>query len=200
MAKHFQRRGRAPVKEPGFFDTPEYHKLVNQQLQIDNDQHVLDKKDMQEIIDRQDRHIQGLQDELDQSYRDNEDLKCMNKGLEKEVTRLLALLDEKDEKDQQIKYSLIQIVEYCKKCAEWGDARPIVHMLYKLLCQEGTAEDIDLVDSIEDEFKSRKQGINIKDSEVTFKDTQINGSMYEVKNNNQVNLGNKPEETDEDEK
>ena len=226
MSRKKQKSERPPAEQGDLFDNRYYRIYELNRLQNDNEQHILDKQDMQEKLDKKDVHIQGLQDvidkqdehihglqekldrkrvrmqglqvQLDQCNKDKEAMKSVIEGLEKEITRLLGLLDEKNEKDLMIKFSLIQIVEYCKQCAFWGDARPIVHMLNKFLRLEGTPEDIDLVDSIEDEFKNRQQGLNITDSEITFKDTQINGSMYEVKNNSQVNLGNQFEETSKD--
>ena len=198
MSKHQQKRGRAPMKEADLFDNETYQKSEIERLQNDNDKHVLDKKDLTDQLHQSHRIRDDLQKQLDQKNRDNEALKSVIEGLENEVKRLLALLDERDEKDMQIKFSLIQIVDYCKQCAVWGDASPIVNMLNKFLRKNGTQEDADLVDSIENEFKNRHHGFNIKDSEVTFKDTQVSGSMYEVKNNNQVNLGNKPAEAEKD--
>ena len=78
--------------------------------------------------------------------------------LEADNNRLRTLLENKKSKGKDRRFTLIQIVEYCKGCVEWNDVKSIVAMLNKLLRRSATKEDSDLVDSIEDEFKSRKYG------------------------------------------
>ena len=79
--------------------------------------------------------------------------------LEKENERLSTLLEKKKRmigKDRR--FTLLQIVDYCKRCVEWNDAKYIVAMLNKLLRHIGTTEDEKLVDSIEEEFRNRANG------------------------------------------
>ena len=78
--------------------------------------------------------------------------------LEADNNRLRTLLERKKSKGKDRRFTLIQIVEYCKGCVEWNDVKSIVAMLNKLLRRSATKEDSDLVDSIEDEFKCRKYG------------------------------------------
>ena len=79
---------------------------------------------------------------------------------------LLQFLKQNDlqEKKQQNgtarKFTLVEIVDYCKKCVEWRNAESIVAMLNKLLGRIATPEDSDLVDSIETEFFNRRVGNN----------------------------------------
>ena len=79
--------------------------------------------------------------------------------LEAENTRLNTLLDKKKKttgKDR--KFTLLQIVDYCKGCFEWNDVKSIVAMLNKMLRSNATYEDSELVDSIESEFLKRQYG------------------------------------------
>jgi hypothetical protein len=78
--------------------------------------------------------------------------------LEADNNRLNALLEKKKINGKARKFTLVQMVDYCKDCVEWDDVKSIVAMLNKLLRRIGTDEDSDLVDSIEEEFKYRKYG------------------------------------------
>ena len=75
--------------------------------------------------------------------------------LEAENDRLNALLETKKSNGTARKFTLVQIVDYCKGCVEWNDVKSIVAMLNKLLRRVATDEDSDLVDSIEAEFINR---------------------------------------------
>lgn len=79
--------------------------------------------------------------------------------LEADNERLNTLLDKKKKKTGTArKFTLVEIVDYCKSRVEWDDAKSIVAMLNKLLRRIGTEEDSDLVDSIEEEFINRRYG------------------------------------------
>ena len=56
------------------------------------------------------------------------------------------------------KFTLVQIVEYCKDCVNWADAAPIVAMLNKLVRGTATPEDSELIDSAENMFKKHDKG------------------------------------------
>lgn len=78
--------------------------------------------------------------------------------LEAENTRLNTLLEKKkNTTGKGRRFTLVQIVDYCKGCVTWEDAKSIVAMLNKLLRRIATEEDSDLVDSIETEFINRNR-------------------------------------------
>ncbi len=52
-------------------------------------------------------------------------------------------------------FTLKELVDYCKNCVDWNDAKSIVAMLYKFI-RNGTDEEQALVDSIEKEFNNRR--------------------------------------------
>ena len=79
--------------------------------------------------------------------------------LESENERLNALLEKKKRNGAARKFTLVQIVDYCKGCVEWNDVKSIVAMLNKLLRRIATDEDSDLVDSIEEEFFNRTKPV-----------------------------------------
>ena len=78
--------------------------------------------------------------------------------IEADNMRLKTLLELKNETGKDRKFTLVQIVEYSKKCVTWDEAKPIVAMLNKLLRKIRTDEDDLLVDSIEEEFINRTYG------------------------------------------
>ena len=82
--------------------------------------------------------------------------------LEAEVAQLKSLLSkEKNAKGENRKFTMLQIVDYCKGCVAWVDAKPVVAMLNKMLRCVGTEDDSKLVDSIEAEFMNRGNFGNI---------------------------------------
>ena len=101
----------------------------------------------------------------------NEDaLQSRISELETENERLNTLLEEKKQSGKDRKFTLVQIVDYCKGCVDWNDVKSIVAMLNKLLRRIGTDEDSDLVDSIEAEFINRKYGDTVMGDKNEFND------------------------------
>lgn len=79
--------------------------------------------------------------------------------LEAENEQLHTLLsNEKNNTGRDRRFTLPQIVNYCKGCVQWTDVHSIVAMLNKLLRRKATAEDEELIDSIEEEFLRRHHG------------------------------------------
>lgn len=123
---------------------------------------------------------------------------CRISELEAENLRLNALLDKKKRNGKARKFTLVQIVDYCKGCVEWADVKSIVAMLNKLLRRIGTDEDSDLVDSIESEFINRKWGNTFNNAKVTMQNPQIQ-DVYRITGNETVNLGDQQDGDEEDE-
>lgn len=90
--------------------------------------------------------------------------------LEAEVERLNTLMEEKKQSGKDRKFTLVQMVDYCKGCVDWNDVKSIVAMLNKLLRRIGTDEDSELVDSIEAEFINRKYGDTVMGDKNEFND------------------------------
>lgn len=89
----------------------------------------------------------------------DEPLKARIRELEAENEELKAQLGKKKAATGKGRmFALVQIVDYCKNCVAWDDAKSIVAMLNKMLRIGGTQEDSDLVDSIETEFRQRMLG------------------------------------------
>ena len=87
---------------------------------------------------------------------DNQD-KTIQRNLSQ--SRLTALgISAKHERGEERVIALVEMVDYCKNCVSWEDAKSIVAMLYKLLRKDATEEDYALLDSVEEEFRQRFQG------------------------------------------
>lgn len=99
-----------------------------------------------------------LNERIEELEKDKTGLQKRIVELEAEKERLNALLEKKKRNGTARKFTLVQIVEYCKSCVDWNDAKSVVAMLNKLLRRIGTKEDSDLVDSIETEFFNRRYG------------------------------------------
>lgn len=105
------------------------------------------------------KRINELDSKLLILERENAVFQQLTREIQADNARLKALLEEKDIHGEARKFTLIEIVNYCKDCVEWNNADSIVSMLYRLLLANGyTPEDIELVKSIETEFKNRKYG------------------------------------------
>lgn len=77
---------------------------------------------------------------------------------EAEISRMNALLAPENNQGKNRKFTLVEIVNYCKDCVDWRNVESIVAMLNRLLRYIATKEDGELVDSIETEFRSRTYG------------------------------------------
>lgn len=108
-----------------------------------------------------------LNERINELEKDKRVLMGRINELEADNQRLNALLERKKRIGKARKFTLVQIVEYCKSCVVWDDVKSIVAMLNKLLRRIATEEDNVLVDSIEDEFKNRLLGtVNIANQTV----------------------------------
>lgn len=86
------------------------------------------------------------------------------------------------------KFTLVEIVDYCKRRPELKDTDSIVNMLNKLLRNKATDEDWKLVDSIEEEFNSKTKGYTFNNPQITMQNPQIQ-DIYRISGNNTVNMG-----------
>lgn len=96
-----------------------------------------------------------LFERIEEAVNMNLALKGRISELETENARLNALLVNKKSNGKARRFTLVEIVDYCKSRVEWNDVKDIVAMVNRLLRNTGTQEDSDLVDSIETEFINR---------------------------------------------
>lgn len=92
-----------------------------------------------------------------------------NKVVEQEAEKekIKALLEEKKQDGTARKFTLVEMVNYCKSSLTSDEAKEIIIMLNKLLRGIGSKEDYDLLDNTEKELKNKKYGnIYIKEQTV----------------------------------
>ena len=102
----------------------------------------------------------------------------MEKRIEELEAENAYLKERQEEAKGRIrKFSLVEIVNYCKKRVKWEDVKDIVAMLNRLLRSNASEEDSELVDSIEEEFMNRKYGNTIEGDYVVSKNVtnEVNG-------------------------
>ena len=132
--------------------------------------------------------LQSLKVRINEMNSEKAVLQERIKGLETENEKLKALLEKKKRNGKARRFTLVEIVDYCKSRVEWNDAKDIVAMLNRLLLKTGTREDSVLVDGIEEEFRKRRYG------PVTMNNPQFSGAMYDISGNNNVNIGGNGQE------
>ena len=119
-----------------------------------------------------------------------QELKALRKHIaeqDAEIRRIKTLLADKKNEGKERRLTLVQIVEYCKGCVTWEDAKPIVAMLYRLI-GESTEEDRELIKSIDTEFLRRAYG-NTNNTIVTMQNPTFQRGLYEVEGNQKVIIG-----------
>lgn len=104
-----------------------------------------EEKRLREKLLQQEKEKKALQERVDELEQDNDRLNTL-------------LAKKKNAVGKDRKFTMGEIVAYCKGCVEWSDAKSVVAMLNKLLRRNATAEDAELVDSIEEEFMQRRYG------------------------------------------
>ena len=152
------------------FKTPRQQKLYYEQvngilkrLVFDKEEHTSKSSDIENRLKELDskvlileREKTALQNKVNEQATENKKIK--------------ALLEKKKQDGASRKFTLIEMVNHCKGCVSWEDAKGIVNMLNKLLRGLGTKEDYDLLDSIEIEFINRKNGDSVSGNKTSVGD------------------------------
>ena len=136
---------------------------------------------------------QRLQEELEQMKKEKVTLLGRIEELEDENKRLSTLLNKKKTKGEARKFTLVEIVNYCKKRVRWEDVNDFVAMLNRLLRSNATEEDSELVDSVEEHFMN-KSNANVYFELVNKKEMNIDknyGPNIENHNGGMIGLPDK---------
>lgn len=107
--------------------------------------------------------------ELHKVSNEKSALECRVAELETEIEKLKSFkaVSVNTKHSQDLNFSLSLIVDYCKKKHMWEDVKEIVAMLNKLTRGiQLDEENIELIDSIEEEFKHRGYGNTIYNAPV----------------------------------
>lgn len=139
--------------------SPRLRLAFNRQINSIEQTELFGKENNKDDNSEWENRINELDSKLLILEKENAVFQQLTQELQSDNARLKALLEEKNIHGEGRKFTLVEIVDYCKNCVEWEDAKEIVAMLNRLLLLNGcTPEDSKLVISIEDEFKSRKYG------------------------------------------
>ena len=135
---------------------------------------------------------QRLQEELEQVKKEKMILLGRIEELEAEIENLNALLSPQNNYGKNRKFTLVEIVEYCKKKPDPEAVRGVVPMLYWLL-RNGTNEEFKMVDSIDEEFNKKKYGIIVQGDYIHNKNVsnEVNGVAPRATG---INVSNNKEE------
>ena len=139
--------------------SPRLRLAFNRQINSIQQTELFGKENSKDDSSEWETRINELDSKLLVLEKENAVFQQLTQDLQADNARLKALLEEKNIHGEARKFTLVEIVNYCKDCVEWNNADSIVSMLYRLLLANGcTQEDIELVKSIETEFKNRKYG------------------------------------------
>ena len=93
-------------------------------------------------------------------------------------------------------FTLAKIVEEAKKLFPLEHAFTLVFMLNKMMENDSTEEERQLVSGIIEHIIKRKAGIHVdKQFNVTLNNSQIDGPMYDISGNDNVNIGGNGQES-----
>lgn len=139
--------------------SPRLRLAFNRQINSIEQTELFGKENNKDDNSEWENRINELDSKLLVLEKENAVFQQLTQDLQADNARLKALLEEKNIHGEARKFTLVEIVNYCKDCVEWNNADSIVSMLYRLLLANGcTQEDIEMVKSIETEFKNRKYG------------------------------------------
>ena len=118
----------------------------------------------------------------------------------KDIRRVLSCLVwiELREREYGVRYdepndwlNFDEMIEYCKQCVSWDDAKPIIDLMRSHLTKSGlhSLEEIEMIDSIEAHFLSRRYG-----STYNGPVGQVMEHVYKVENQNEYGKGKEQQE------
>ena len=159
------------------FNTPKQQSLYLDQVNTFLKENVFDKKQQPSESPELENRLKELDSKVLILEREKSALQNKVNEQKSENDKLKALLEYKKQNGTSRKFTMIEIVNHCKGCVSWEDAKGIVSMLNKLLRGVGTKEDYELLDSIETDFKNRKSGDSVSGNKNSVGD---NSSMVNL--------------------
>ena len=173
------------IKASVNFNTPKlqkaYYDQIDALLKTNLFSSGTKKKESSDI----ERRINELDSKLLVLEKENAVFQNLTRELQADNARLKALLEENNIHGEARKFTLIEIVNYCKDCVKWEDAKDIVAMLNRLLLLNGcTPEDIKLVIGIETEFKNKKEGTTYIGQQTIIPNVGNYNAEVKTQNNN----------------
>ncbi len=188
MGKHQQKRGKNLNDQLDFFEDN-----INSENKRLRAEAIKDKKtiaDMQSVIDQQNLDKEKLQ--IDLNFE-----KCKTKRQQREIEYMTAQvvnlnkqLSYFGEDGEVVRFSLKEILKYCLKHMNKEEYKPVKIMLGVFLRHIATEAEFNMLDDMDEEMeKKEKRNTTIHANHLTMNNAQIHGPLYDVNNNENVNVG-----------
>ena len=177
MGKHRQKRGRSTVDQQldmFIVNTQNENERLIAEAEV-NKQTIAD---MQCVIDQQNQDNEKLQ--IDLNFE-----KCKSKTQQREIDYMKAQVLHLNKQ-----LSLKEILEYCLKRMNKEEYQPVKMMLTLFLRHIATQAEFDMMDDMDEEMdRKEKRNTTINANQLTMNNAQIHGPLYDVNNNENVNVG-----------
>lgn len=176
------------IKSSINFNTPKLQRTYYNQVNSILKTALFGKVVLPPNITKYEVRINELDSKLLMLQKENAVFQNLTRELQTENEKLKTL--NKDVKLDGVgrKFTLLEIVDYCKGRPELKDTEQIVNMVNKLLRHKATDEDWKLLDSIEEEFNNKSKGNTFNNAKVTMQNPLID-SVYRISGNDTVNMG-----------
>ena len=173
------------IKTSVNFNTPKLQKAYYDQIDALLKTNLFSSGEKKKESSDIEKRINELDSKLLVLEKENAVFQNLTKELQADNARLKALLEENNIHGEARKFTLIEMVNYCKGCVEWEDAKSIVAMLNRLLLLNGcTPEDIKLVIGIETEFKNKNTGNTYIGQQTNIPSVGTYNAEVKTQNNN----------------
>lgn len=152
------------------FKTPKQQNLYLDQVNSFLKEHVFDRGNQSNEGSELEIRLKELDSKV--FLLESEKTALQNKVNEQDAEnkRIKTLLDKKKQDGAARKFTLVEMVDYCKKSLTSEEAKEILIMLNKLLRNVGTNEDYDLLDKTENELKNKKYGDTVSGNKTSVGD------------------------------
>ena len=152
------------------FKTPKQQNLYLNQINTVLKEHVFERESQSNESSGLENRLKELDSKVLILEREKTALQNKVNEQASEYKRIKALLDKKKQDGEARKFTLVEIVNYCKSNLTSEEAKEILIMLNKLLRNVGTNEDYALLDSTESELKNKKFGDSVSGNKNSFGD------------------------------
>lgn len=152
------------------FKTPKQQNLYLNQINTVLKEHVFERESQSNESSGLENRLKELDSKVLILEREKTALQNKVNEQASEYKRIKALLDKKKQDGEARKFTLVEIVNYCKGNLTSEEAKEILIMLNKLLRNVGTNEDYALLDSTESELKNKKFGDSVSGNKNSFGD------------------------------
>ena len=152
------------------FKTPKQQNLYLDQVNTVLKEHVFEKENQSNESSELENRLKELDSKVLILEREKTALQNKVNEQASENKRIRALLDKKKQDGVARKFTIVEMLDYCKSNLNSEEAKEILIMLNKLLRNVGTNEDYALLDSTESELKNKKFGDSVSGNKNSFGD------------------------------